>query len=430
LETRYRVLRQNIKNNMYNGIAWSIGFNFVTPFIGVIAAHLAATNTDYALLSSVPALLTIIATLPASIIIEKFKHQKRIVAGIILLSRTCYLFLAMIPLFHFNKIYALILLVGIYNATNTIISVAYQSMMGEIIPSGYRNRVFFQRNIWSSVFGMTAALLAGWGIDVIAYPYGFQLAYILGFFAAMIETFYFIRLRIPSEETKYVRDIEIAIKSQSSMPFWSRMVGVLKGFQIHAGRPFYLFCFSALIFIFAWQAAWPIYLKIKVDVLHFSNMMMSIDTVSGAIGGLVGFGLWARFSDRYSNGITVFFSAFLLAITPILWIYAPTIVWVSVYDFIGGFVTAGFTQSVFNRLLEIVPEKTRQKAIAFYTSLAQISAIFAPIVGMKIFERFPFWSTMSIISAARILGSLCFFVILTSWFNKIIEAKAKSNFNG
>lgn len=77
MKSEYRVLRGNIQNNLWNGIAWAIGFNFVTPFIGVLAAQLGATNNDYALLSSIPALLTILITLPAAVIISRFRKQKK-----------------------------------------------------------------------------------------------------------------------------------------------------------------------------------------------------------------------------------------------------------------------------------------------------------------------------------------------------------------
>jgi MFS family permease len=397
MEAKYRVLRDNIKYNLINGIAWSIGFNFVTPFIGVLAAHLGATNTDYALLSSVPALLTILITLPASMILDRFRKQKRIISRTIVASRLCYLLMAFVPLLPLSQMTALIVLVGVYNATNAVVAVAYQSMMGEIIPVSYRNRVFAQRNIWTGVCGMAAALLAGWGIDRFPYPAGYQAAFTLGFIAALFETWYFSKLHIPSEEEETVQKGG----SRKETPV-----------TLQAGRPFYLFCISAVVFVFAWQAAWPIYTKVKVDTLHATNTMMSVNAVAGAIGSLLGFRPWARLADRRGNGFTVFSSALLLALTPFLWIYAPSMTWISVYDFVGGFVTAGFNQSVFNRLLEIVPEHTRQRAIAIYTTLSQISAIFAPIVGMKLYAAIAYGPCMSIIGAARVFGAVCFLLIL------------------
>jgi len=182
-----------------------------------------------------------------------------------------------------------------------------------------------------------------------------------------------------------------------------------------------LFSVSAIIYIFAWQAAWPIYTKVKVDTLLATNTMMSIDTIVGAIGSLFGFQLWARIADHKGTGWTVFASALMLALTPYCWIYAPNMTWVYVYDLVGGVATAGFQQSAFNRLLELVPENGRQRAIAIYTTLSQVSAIFAPIIGMMLYTAVPFGLCMFIMGSVRVVGSLCFLFILSSMVMKMTK---------
>jgi MFS family permease len=411
MKTEYKYLRNNIRNNLWNGIAWSIGFNFVTPFIAVFAARLGASNNDYALLSSIPALFTILIVIPASIIIGRFRKQKRIIAGMIMLCRFFYFLLIFVPYLDVSAMTALILLVGLYTATNSVIAVGWQAMMGEIIPASYRNRVFAQRNMWTGLCGMVVAFAAGWGIDRFTYPYGYQVAFSIGFAFALIETWYYMKLRVPSEET----DVEQLPQAEQPTSL------ILKGFsgnwvdryKLNQGRIYYLFCVSAIIYIFAWQSAWPIYMKVKADTLLATNTMMSVDAIVGAIGSLLGFRIFARFADRKGTAWTVFVSALMLAITPFFWIYAPNMNWVYVYDFIGGIATAGFQQSVFNRLLEIVPEQGRQRAIAIYTTLSQISAIFAPLLGMKVFSSISYEACMTLMGSIRILGSLCFLFIIS-----------------
>ncbi|CAG7642266.1 hypothetical protein PAESOLCIP111_04318 [Paenibacillus solanacearum] len=421
MEAKYKVLRDNIHHNLWNGVFWAIGFNLVTPFIGVLAARLNATNSEYALLSSVPALLTILVTLPAALILGRFRKQKRIVAGLILLCRFFYFLLIFVPLLPVSKVMALIWLVGLYNATNTIIAVAYQSIMGEIIPLSYRNKVFAQRNMWTGVCGMIVALVAGWGIDRLGYPLGYQLAFTVGFIAALAETWYFTRLKIPSEDIDPAAPTEAAsaVIAPTAQPSGSRRPWIGR-FQMNYGLPYYLFCGSAVIYLFAWQAAWPIFTKIKVDTLQATNMMISIDAIAGSVGSLIAFRPWAALADRRGNGFTVFGSAFSLALSPFLWIYAPNMIWICFYDFLGGFSTAGLTQAIFNRLLEIVPEQGRQRAIAIYTTLSQVSAVFAPIAGMALYASVSYATCMSILGIGRVFGAVCFLIILvpavTGWF--------------
>jgi hypothetical protein len=412
MDTSYRVLRQNTKSNLYNGIAGAIGINLIIPFVGVMAAQMGATNTDFALLSSIPALFTLVVTLPAALIIEQFKHQKKIAAGILFISRICYLLMAFVPNLPIGQMKTLIFILGVYTAATSIASVTYQAILGEIIPVKYRNRVIAQRNIWSGLFGMVVVISAGWSIDQIPYPLGYQMAFGIGFVASMIEIIYFLRFRIPSEERGTILEEQGMDKPRMKLNSLGRL------WQINAGRPFYYFCLCAAVYLFAWQAVWPVYLKVKVDILHASNFWISIDTVAGALGSLAGFRFWAVIADRKGNSMTVFFSALGLAVTPIIWIYAPSMLIITGYDLIGGFVTAGFTQSTLNRLLDIVPTDSRQRAIAIYTSLSTVSAIIAPLVGIRVYELLPYWLTMTFAGVVRIIAAFCFLLIISPIFVK------------
>ncbi|WP_040948769.1 MFS transporter [Gorillibacterium massiliense] len=412
MDAANRLLRQNVKNNFKTGIFWALGFNFTTPFFAVVAARFGATNTHYALLNSVPALLTILSTIPASSIIERFRHQKRISAGFLLLSRLCYLLIALLPLLPFDsRITGLILLVGIFNATSSIVSVCWQAMIGEIIPLKYRNKVFAKRNFWNTLTGMAATLLAGFYIDSLPFPIGYQSIYILGFVAAIFETWYFLRLRVPSEES------ELAIQRKAGevvrgVSLTTRLKEFIGGYRFQADRSFYLFCLCSVIFNFTWIAAWPIFTKVKVDILHASNFWISIDTVAGALGSLMAFALWARHADWKGNGHTVFLSTLLMSMNPLMWLLAHNMVWVSFIDMAGGLVTAGYTQSSFNRLLELAPKDARQKALAFYTSITQISAIIAPLVGMRVYEMIGYEKMMIVTTGVRLVAAVSFLLIL------------------
>ncbi|MCL6459400.1 MAG: MFS transporter [Gorillibacterium sp.] len=443
MDITYRHLRKNVKNNLNMGIASAVCLNFTVPFFAVIAAKFGATNTDYALLNSVPALMTILATLPASAIITRFRYQKRIAVGIMITSRLSFLLMALLPFFHFQKVQALILLVGLYTATTAIAGISWQSILGEIIPVQYRNKVFAQRNVWASITGMIVVLIAGWYIDRYSFPHGYQTAFLLGTVGGLLECWYFLRFKVPSEDptdnnltekvvllednvveevndanlidaisTKELQTVKVPIahaKAHSSLNPFKRIINT---FKFAAGPEYYLFCIAAVIFTFAWMAAWPVFTKIKVDILHATNMQISIDTVASAIGSLLGFRLWARIIERKGNAFTLFLSALAIGSNPLMWLFSSSMNAVYFIDMFGAFVTAGYTLSMFNRQLEIVPAISRQKSIAFYTSLSQISAIIAPIVGMQLYERLSFEGTMWASSFVRVFGALCFLAIL------------------
>jgi len=415
MDLAYRYLRKNITSNLRMGIASTASINFTVPFFAVIAAKFGATNTDYALLNSVPALMTILATLPAAAIIGRFHSQKRIAAGIMIASRLSFVLMALLPFFHFAQVRTLIVLVGLYTAANTVSAVSWQAILGEIIPIQYRNKVMAQRNVYSNFIGMGIVLLAGWYIDHYSFPAGYQAAYALGAICGLVECYCFLRLRVPSEDASLAAAAGESPEPGTDEPKASareRLKAFTNTFRFQAGMEFYLFCTAAMIFTFAWMMAWPVFNKVKVDLLHATNMEISIDTVASAIGSLIGFRVWLQVADRKGNGFTLFLSTLGMACNPIMWFFASSMKAVYVMDLLGAFVTAGYTQSLFNRQLEILPAPSRQKAIAFYITLSQISAIFAPILGMRIYEWLSFRGIMYISTIGRVFGSLCFLLIL------------------
>lgn len=501
MDITYRHLRKNVKNNLAMGISSAAAINFTVPFFAVIAAKFGATNTDYALLNSVPALMTIISTIPASAVISRFRHQKRIAVGIMLASRLCFLLMALLPLLHGQQVKALIMLVGLYTAANSLATISWQSILGEIIPVQYRNKVFAERNIWGSITGMAVVLVAGWYIDRYAFPIGYQAAYLLGAAGGLLECWFFLRLRVPSEDAALavdsasgsvaqashlqeastaldsvafpastasdsaaspasstspeastssaspgVRSAQEALASgdrpsvsivneqpeakaaplpTASQPKRRLLSRMLNSLKFKAGPEYYLFCIAAVIFTFAWMAAWPVFTKLKVDVLHATNMQISVDTVASAIGSLIGFRYWARLIEKKGNAGTLFMATMAVAANPLMWLFANSMTAVYFIDMFGACATAGYTLALFNRQLEIVPAASRQKSIAFYTTLSQISAVIAPIVGMKLYESIDFAGTMWVSTLVRIFGSLCFLIILQPVIGNWLHKRAK-----
>ncbi|MEO3945003.1 MFS transporter [Gorillibacterium sp. CAU 1737] len=425
MDPSYRCLRQNIRRNLNMGIASTSSINFTVPFFPVIAARFGATNTDYALLNSIPALLTILSTLPASAIIARFRKQKRIAACIMLASRLCFPLMALLPIFSGSQVKLLILLVGLYTAANTISTVSWQAIMGELIPLQYRNKVFAQRNVYSSFVGMGIVLIAGWYIDHYSFPVGYQTAFILGTACGLIECFYFIKLYVPSENAGSSCMDEPAVLSGNPRRATAseRLKAFARTFQFQAGSDFYLFCAAAVIFSFTWMMAWPVFTKVKVDMLHATNSQISIDTVAAAIGSLLGFRFWLRIADRKGNALTLFLSALGIACNPLMWIFASSMKAVYIADLLGAFVTAGFTQSLFNRQLELLPPPSRQKAIAFYTTLSQMAAVVAPIFGMKLYEWIDLDAMLVVSSIARTFGALTLLIILLPVVQRFLTRK-------
>ena len=121
--------------NLYNGIASSIALNLVVPFIGIFAIKLGASNFQVSLLSSLPALVAILVTIPGSLFVEKINDKKPVIGKLILSGRFFFVLMALVPFLpEETRPMALIIIYALMNFPISIMSVAWKSFIADIIP--------------------------------------------------------------------------------------------------------------------------------------------------------------------------------------------------------------------------------------------------------------------------------------------------------
>jgi MFS family permease len=75
-----------------------------------------------------------------------------------------------------------------------------------------------------------------------------------------------------------------------------------------------------------------------------------------------------------------------------------------------GMAVAGINLTLFNSLLDAVPEQSRTIYIAAYTMLINISAVIAPMVGIAILDKWNIIAALLVAGAVRLLGTCTFFL--------------------
>ena len=92
-------LESNIRVNTLHGITQVMALNMVQPFIGIFAVKLGASNYQIALLSSAPAVVSLLAMIPGARFIDRYPRKKRVTMAFLMAHRTFFLGLACLPFF-------------------------------------------------------------------------------------------------------------------------------------------------------------------------------------------------------------------------------------------------------------------------------------------------------------------------------------------
>ena len=181
-------LESNIRINTLHGITQVMALNMVQPFVGIFAVKLGATNYQIALLSSAPAVVSLLAMIPGARFIDRYPRKKRVTMAFLMAHRTFFLGLACLPFFSPDRRAAvLVALIALMNFPGAIGNISWQSFISGIIPPQLRPTAFAQRNRMMNLIGTLVVLLAGRMLDIISFPLGYQIAFVIAFGLALLE---------------------------------------------------------------------------------------------------------------------------------------------------------------------------------------------------------------------------------------------------
>ena len=393
----------NIKINIYNGIAFSISINLVKPYFAKFAERLGGNDYHFALINSLPALLSVFAFLPGALLIESAKSKTKVTAKFLLIQKLIYLLIVIVPfLSTVNKPLLFVLLIGFMNFPGSIAIMGYQSSMGDIFNPHNRGRAMSLRNRYSDASRLIISFISGQALTLI--PKNdeetiimYQIFFFIAFLFGIIEL---IMLR----KFKNRQDKEEVIKEK----YFTLFLETLK--NIPKQKKLLTFMICSLIFHFGWQMGWPLFSIYQIKILGANESWLSIITIVAGACSIITSTLWAKLADSRGNSFALALATLGMSITPILYILSRSMLQLAFFNILTGVSTAGTLLILLNLLLEVSPAKNRTIYIAIYSIFINISATIAPIFSVWLKDLTSIYFTLFLVATIRFIGSIAFFI--------------------
>ncbi|MHB0885711.1 MAG: MFS transporter [Bacillota bacterium] len=392
-------LERNIWTNTAHGIFSVAAANMIQPFISIFAIRAGATNFQVAMLSTAPALISLLTMIPGAALVDRRTDKKRLTALFFLAHRFFYFLIALIPFFTVDhRAGVLVVAVALMNLPGSVSNVAWQGFIAAIIPPDRRPSAFAQRNLWMNVAGTVMVLIVGPAIDIIGYPFGYQVVFALAFLLALVEIWVFRRLEEePSPAGAGRRAPSLSLRNLAR--------------DIAAEPRFVRYTLASFGFYLAWQSAWPLFSLYQVRVLGADNTWVSILNLANTGGAIFGYGWWARYAERNGNLKALFVASAGIFIVPAVYAFSNSLYHVAFWNLATGLIFSGVTLTLFNTLLEMTPDDRKTTYIAYYNTAVTVAAVLAPLVGVALLDLLGFMWAFLATALLRIIGSLCFLYI-------------------
>ena len=163
------------------------------------------------------------------------------------LQRLGYLLIALMPfVLRTHRPEALVALVALIAFPTAITSVAFTSLLADVVAIDKRAQVISIRNVLVSIVSTVTVLISGKLLDLLLFPFNYQLLFGAGFAASLVSLYYVSRIQ--------VADAAVAERqAQAKVPVTIRLRQLVK--RIMSQGDFVRF--SASAFVFHWGLYLP-----------------------------------------------------------------------------------------------------------------------------------------------------------------------------
>jgi MFS family permease len=391
------IVEANIRN-LYIEIAFASVIGAIAAnFNGAFAARLGASETLIALLSSIPALVAALTSIPFARFLERRRNRRAWLLGSLLLLRVMYGFVAVIPfIFTVNTATWVVVWLILINLPSIFFTNGWLALLGEVIPENRRAFVFSRRSIFWSVGMVVISAVVGWYLDQYdnVFPQNYQLAYFIGFIFALISTYYVARIRTP-EQTQRSPKEAVSILDTDDQP-------------LRITPPIRRMLVNTLVYQAGLFMPGPLFIVYYINTLQATDGWIGFNSAAGSAGAVMGYLIWERLLRRHTFGWAMRRATLLTWLFPVGVAIFPNLGLIVLVNWIVNLVHPGVDLSSTNIILRLTDPRHRTVILGWYNTVINISAFAMPLVGVALANVIGIPGVMLIAGVLRLAGGVLF----------------------
>lgn len=344
----------SLRASIRDGIWFSVMLGAAESYLSVLAIFLGGTPLQIALIATLPPLIGALTQLGGVKLMERGIARKVVVVrGAYAQAFSWLLIMVLISALEGSPaVWGLLACATIYHCVGNCITPAWNSLIGDLVPTEIRGRYFGYRNWWVGLFTLVSLLLAGIclhfarneGSEVL----GFQLLCLVGFAARSRSAQWLARHSDPSHGTATAHRFTF-------FQFLRRLP--------RANFARFVVFFAAMNA--AVSIAGPFFSLYMLRELGMNYVLFTVISATQLFFQFVTMQWWGYFADIYGNRKLLVLCASGLCLSPFLWLLGTHPLWLVCIQAYAGTVWAGYNLAAFGFLFDAVTPPKRARCAAF-----------------------------------------------------------------
>lgn len=394
---------QNIRN-LYINVCWQgVISAVIVTFLSVFAVRIGASTFEVSLLTAVPALVTILLTLPAASYIARRSQLVRVVTLTLIGYWGCSVAITFLPsvMKGGSARYvpeAIIIIAGIGAAFATVSNPAWTAVLADAVSPRRRPVVNGQRWALLSIVSAATVFFAGAYLDSADFPFGYQSLFVVAAGAGLVGLYFVERI-----------DVSSTSQSSAARPIqstWESLIAIPNLFQ---GQPaFTRYVVSMFVYRMGLGLPAALFPIFWIDHLDASDAWIGYRATVAQVALVVSYTLWGRITTRRGYRFGLLACGIGTATYPAFTGLAPSPIWLIPIALIWGFFAGGMDVSLFEALIDSIPTDQRIMYAAINTAIANLTILIGPLLGLALVSLIGIRPTFGIAGVCCLGGTLLY----------------------
>lgn len=371
-ESDFHKRKQASDISIKEGASSSVMSGLGDSYIGAFMVALTNNPILIGLISSVPSLLSPIAQIFGSRLMEKHP-RKKIVSRYALAHGLMWIPISLIALlFYLNLFvsklpYLLLITYTLLAVIGAVAGPAWFSWMGDIVHEKERGKYFSKRNRIAGFCSLSVFFLASFLLDFFKTKGLVMIAFMIMFLTASGFRVFSYTLFKKKYEPK------LKLTKDYYFSFWQ---------YITRYGNFLKFSIYQATFYFSLMISSPFFTYYMLEHLKFSYLSFTLVSISSTLFYLATLPIAGKFSDKYGNIKMLYVSSLGFALYPLLWLFVKSpLGLILLPQLVIGVSTAGFTIASTNFIYDTVTPQKRGICAAYMSVLVGLGIFIGSMTG-------------------------------------------------
>jgi MFS family permease len=392
--------------HLYFDIAWfGILSGSAINFLNIYAVRLGASGTQIGLLGAIPALVSLVLSIPSGSWLSRRPINKAVFWSAAI-ARLGYLLWIPLP-WLFNRqgqIWALTAITLIMGIPICALGVGFNALFAAAVPAEWRASVAGNRNIILSITFMLTSLGSGYLLNHLPFPVGYQVIFGIGFLGAAMSTLHLFFIKLPGTQPI---PSDLAIHPPTKVDTGSARHNWRSTLRLDIWKTSYAkVMFVFLGFHLSQYLAIPLFPLYSVNVLHLTDVNIGTGTALFYLTVLLGSTQLHRFERNIGHHKITGWGAVAMCVYPISMAFSKNAIHYYILSALGGFAWAMVGGAYANYLLERIPIDDRPPYLAWYNVVLNICVLCGSLAGPVLAGYIGISAALIIIGFLRILSGI------------------------